>query len=92
MIKQACVFISLKLGELAAIVFAPYFVGCWDFAGVSTVAKIEQTVFSTWLVGFINLCVGVGACFAFALLCCVCYLGVKANWHLAKKIVNKPLI
>ena len=85
----ACVlFVVQKVVEIAAIVFVPYWAGCFSL----WIKDCTASIIGTWILGVcgIAVLVGIGGLCYMIFFCAVPDLW-KANWKLAKKIAGKVL-
>lgn len=85
--KKVLIFIGLKIAEISAIVFIPYFIGVFDKNTVQWLHRPEWqggSFFYTWFngLGYI-LYLAAGSC-GIALIGLV----IVGNWKWAKKISN----
>ena len=80
--KRVFVFIGLKVAELSAIVFGPYFLGMliskWPW--LCSVMRLDEMPY--WIAGFMFILILFMVFFLAALVAIFC----DKNWELAKKI------
>ena len=81
-------FVIQKVVEIAAIVFVPYWAGCFSL----WIKDCTASIIGTWIlgVGGIAVLVGIGGLSCMIFFCAVPEL-CKANWKFAKKLAGKVL-
>ena len=82
--KRVFVFIGLKVVELSAIVFGPYFLGMLISKWTWFYLVMEYKGEPYWLMGFVSLIMLVGTLAIIVLIALFCV----GNWKWAKKISN----
>ena len=84
----ACVlFVIQKVVEIAAIVFVPYWAGCFSL----WIKDCTASIIGTWILGVGGIAVLVGISGCCVIFFCAVPKFCKANWKLAKKIAGKVL-
>ena len=82
--KRIAIFVGLKIAEISAIIFIPYFIGVLDKNTVRWAFfdwKV-MSVFDLWMAGFQYFAALLMGIAAIGLI----YLAVYANWQWAKKL------
>ena len=79
------VFLGLKVVELLAIVFVPYFLGMLVSKWTWFCLLMEFDKMPYWLIGFLSI----GIIVIFSCFVVVAKIFLESNWDLAKSIINK---
>lgn len=81
--KRVLCFIGLKVAEISAVVFIPYFLGMLFLKWEWYVGFMELEGAPLWLVGFLSILIGIIAPVTIVVLLVIFIMG---NWNLAGKL------
>lgn len=81
--KRILAFIGLKVLEISAIIFIPYFIGF----GISRLEWLYPYIDPTlplWIIGLFCIAIMMVA----IMVCAGCFLAIQANWNFIKKHIK----